>query len=265
MIRRPLLAFMLACVVALPGLAHEFWIEPSEFQVETGAALTAQLRVGEKLKGSPQAYFPNRIARFELRSGDAVLPYAGRLGDIPALNTRAEQDGLLVILHQTAPSTLDYKEWAKFQAFADHKDFRDIRARHLARGLPLDGFTEIYTRYARALVAVGSGQGTDGISGMETEFVALTNPYANPTPDAVSVQLYYQGKPQPDAQVEVFDRAPDGSVSISLARTDAEGRAVIPVTSGHHYLLDAVRLRPYDGSEEAVWESLWASLTFAVP
>jgi 5-hydroxyisourate hydrolase-like protein (transthyretin family) len=79
------------------------------------------------------------------------------------------------------------------------------------------------------------------------------------------VQLYYQGKPQSDAQVEIFDSAPDGTVHISLIRTDAQGRAVIPVASGHSYLLDAVRLRSYDGPQEAVWESLWASLTFAVP
>ncbi|MDP5216268.1 DUF4198 domain-containing protein [Ruegeria sp. 2205SS24-7] len=265
MIRRPLLALVLACVFARPGLAHEFWIEPSEFQVETGAELTAQLRVGEKLKGTPQAYFPNRITRFEQRYGDVALPYEGRLGDIPALAMQPDRDGLLVLLHQTAPSTLDYKAWEKFQAFADHKDFPDIRERHLTRGLPLDGFTEIYTRFAKSLIAIGSGAGTDTASGMETEFVALTNPYTDPITDGIAVQLFYQGQPHPNAQVEIFDRAPDGGVTVTLTHTDAQGRALIPVKSGHDYLLDAVRLRPYDGPEEAVWESLWASLTFAVP
>ncbi|WP_372572770.1 DUF4198 domain-containing protein [Ruegeria jejuensis] len=265
MIRRPLLALVLACVFAQPGLAHEFWIEPSEFQVETGTELTAQLRVGQKLKGTPQAYFPNRIARFELNSGGAVQSYEGRLGDIPALAMQPDRGGLLVLLHQTAPSTVDYKEWSKFQAFADHKGFPDIRNRHLARGLPLGGFTEIYTRFAKSLVAVGSGAGTDAASGMETEFVALTNPYTDPLTNGVAVQLIYQGQPQPDAQVEIFDRAPDGTVTITLTSTDAQGRAVIPVTSGHDYLLDSVRMRPYSGPEEAVWKSLWASLTFAVP
>ncbi|MCL6282031.1 DUF4198 domain-containing protein [Ruegeria sp. 2012CJ41-6] len=265
MSRRPLLALVSACAFALPGLAHEFWIEPLKFQVETDTELTAQLRVGQKLYGTPQAYFPNRIARFELRYGGNALPYEGRLGDIPALSTQPERDGLVVILHQTAPDTLDYKDWQTFQDFADHKDFPGIREQHLARGLPLDGFHEVYTRFAKSLVAVGTGKGADTRSGMETEFVALTNPYSDPRADGVAVQLYYQGQPQPDAQVEIFDRAPDGAVQISLTRTDAHGRAVIPVTSGHSYLLDAVRLRPYDGPEGAVWESLWASLTFAVP
>jgi hypothetical protein len=39
----------------------------------------------------------------------------------------------------------------------------------------------------------------------------------------------------------------------------------IPVKSGHEYLLDAVVLRAADPDDGAVWETLWAALTFAVP
>ena len=77
------------------------------------------------------------------------------------------------------------------------------------------------------------------------------------------MQLLYQNEPLANAQIEVFDKAPDDNVVITLLRSDAKGEAVIPVTSGHSYLIDAVRLRPATG--EAVWETLWAALTFAVP
>ena len=51
--------------------------------------------------------------------------------------------------------------------------------------------------------------------------------------------------------------------------TDSEGRVTVPVKSGHRYMLDAVVLRePSANLAEAtgaVWESLWANLTFEVP
>ena len=45
------------------------------------------------------------------------------------------------------------------------------------------------------------------------------------------------------------------------------GRAQVPVVAGSRYLLDAVVLRPLaaDSLKDPTWESLWASLTFAVP
>jgi hypothetical protein len=85
----------------------------------------------------------------------------------------------------------------------------------------------------------------------------------------MAVALFYQDAPRPDAQVEVFARAPDGTVTVTLHRTDAAGEARVPVAPGHDYLFDAVVLRPSleAGSQERapVWETLWAALTFAVP
>jgi hypothetical protein len=110
---------------------------------------------------------------------------------------------------------------------------------------------------------VGAGAGTDLRTGMATEFVALENPYDDPG-DTVRVQLWEGDSPRADAQVEIFDRAPDGITTIDTVRTDAAGIAEIPVRPGHSYLLDAVILREAD-TGGAVWRTLWAALTFAVP
>lgn len=255
--------FLLAAASA--GLAHEFWIEPKEYQAQSGASLVADLRNGQKFSGIALGYFSSNIARFDLIQAGRVAPVQGRMGDVPALDTAAPGDGLLVIVHQTTPATLTYAKWAKFQAFATHKDFPNIRARHEARGLPVDGFTETYTRYAKALVGIGHSRGADAATGIETEFVALSNPYVDDPVAGFAVQLLYQNAPRADAQIEVFDRSPQGSVVITLLRTDTQGRATIPVRPGHRYLLDAVVLRQPTGDGKAVWETLWAALSFAVP
>ncbi|MDU9006406.1 DUF4198 domain-containing protein [Sedimentitalea todarodis] len=250
---------------AIPALSHEFWIEPEEYQVQSGSPLKAQFRNGQNFKGTALAYFDKRNARLEQVIAGQAVPYAGRMGDIPAIETTAPLDGLLVVVHQTAPQTLTYKTWEKFKAFAEHKDFPDIRARHRDRGLPESGFAERYTRYAKALIAVGDGAGSDRPASMETEFVALTNPYTDDPENGLHVQLLYRGKPRADAQIEVFEKAPDDTVTINLQRTDSQGQAIIPIKSGHEYLLDAVVLRPLSDDSPEVWESLWAAMTFAVP
>lgn len=265
MIPRLLFAITICTASALPALSHEFWIKPQNYQVESGAPLLMDLMNGEKFEGGPQAFFQTRTARSELIQRDQTTPYTGRMGDVPAIQTIVLNEGLAVYLHQTRPATLKYKTWEKFADFAKHKDFPDIRARQRARGFPEKDFFETYTRYTKALISVGHAGGQDAPTGMETEFVALSNPYIDDVAAGLPVLLLYQGNPRPDAQVEIFERAPNGQVAISLTRTDELGQVLIPVVSGHEYLLDAVILRPAPEGQQAVWESLWAAMTYHVP
>ncbi len=252
-------------LAAFQATCHEFWIEPLDFQIEADAPLTANFVVGQEFKGGNHAYFRKRTARFDLIKDGVATEYEGRMGDVPALHTPAPDEGLLVIAHQTVSSTVRYKTWEKFQMFADHKNFPNIRTQHVERGLPVNDFAEKYTRFAKSLIAVGSGSGKDLETGLETEFVAQSNPYTDDLSHGLGIILLYQGKPRAIAQVEVFERDRLGHVSISLLTTDADGKASIPVKPGHTYLLDAVVLRPMPPGSDEVWESLWASLTFQVP
>jgi cobalt/nickel transport protein len=251
------------------ALSHEFWIEPEQYQVQSGAPLTATLRNGENFKGISLAWFDRRFTRFDMISGENVRSVEGRMGDTPALQATAPEDGLLVVVHETTELTVTYRDWNKFLSFVNHKDFSDAVAKHEAMGWPKENFREAYTRHAKALIAVGDGAGSDRAMGLETEFVALTNPYDRAFDGTMRVQVNYQGDPRRNAQVEVFERAPDGAVAVTLHRTDDAGQAAIPVRSGHTYLFDAVVLRPSPRAETAegapLWETLWAALTFAVP
>ena len=262
----PLVAFAL---ITGPAGSHEFWIDPARFAVAPGEAIEADLRVGEAFAGGAQSYLPSRFRRFELVQGAEATPVEGRLGDRPALNQGLSGDGLAVVVHETTDSRLTYREFAKFENFVRHKDAEWTIEAHRARGLPDSGFVEVYSRYAKALVAVGAGAGRDRVVGMETELVAQANPYTDDIAAGLPVILLYQRAPRAEAQIEVFEKSPSGDVAVSTVRTDAQGVARVPVRPGHRYMLDAVVLRPPEppgtGANAPVWESLWANLTFAVP
>lgn len=264
---RQTIATAALCLMGTVATAHEFWIDPLAFQLPEGAPLVANLRVGEMLEGPAYPYIERNFTRFDLVQGDAVTPVAGRAGDNPALNMVAPDSGLTVVVHSTRDYSLNYSAWEKFVAFCEHKDFTWALAEHDARGLPRTGFKEQYVRHAKSLIALGDGLGADRAVGLETEIVALANPYTDDMTAGLPVQVLYQGAPRAMAQVELYAQAPDGTVTVALFTTDAQGLATLTVDPGHRYLADAVVLRAMTPASQGdpVWETLWASLTFAVP
>ena len=260
---------LILCLLSVPAAAHEFWIEPLAYQVDADGKLEAHLVNGQEFAGTKIAYFPSRFANFVLFSSEDAARVTGRPGDSPALNQDAVAEGLHIAAYQAKNATVDYANWEKFQRFVDHKDFGDVLSRHQARGLPEADFEEVYSRYSKTLIGVGNSEGTDRRVGLETEIVALDNPYTDDLSGGFSVQVFYRENPRPNTQVEVFRKAADFSVTIELYRTNDEGIATFPVEPGYAYMVDAVVLRePSDRLQEttgAVWQTLWANLTFAVP
>lgn len=262
------LAFILA-IIAAPVTAHELWLEPETYQVPAEGSLKADIVNGQSFEGVILPYLPQRIVNFVVFAGEEAARVKGRPGDRPALNQPPLAQGLNIAAYQAQNAMIDYKTLEKFESFVNHKDLGDVIAVHRERGLPEENFDEVYSRYSKTLFAVGDGAGSDRRVGLETELVALTNPYTDDVSNGVQVQLYYRENLRDDEQVEVFEKAPDGSVSVALYRTDDQGIATIPVKPGHEYMVDAVVMRiPNDELAEttgAVWETLWANLTFAVP
>ncbi|MDA8584804.1 DUF4198 domain-containing protein [Rhodobacteraceae bacterium] len=258
----------IACI-ALPAKTHEFWIDTVDYQIEPGEAIVADLRVGTEYEGSSQSFIPRRFERFQYALNGQELDVPGILGDRPAANFPVEDEGLVVVVHQTTDLSVTWSTWEKFQNFVVHKDADWVLSEHEAEGLEKDGVREVYSRYAKSLIAVGAGEGSDVTTGMLTELVALENPYTDDLSDGFAVSVLYEGKPREDTQVEIFQRAPDGTVEISTVKTDQAGVALVPVLAGHEYMLDSVVLRRTDKASDAgepyVWESLWANLTFEVP
>ncbi|MFD1341669.1 DUF4198 domain-containing protein [Litorisediminicola beolgyonensis] len=264
---RYILAALLAFAAA-PLSAHEFWISPVDYTVAPSAPAVADLRVGENFKGAAFSFLPPNFVRFDLAMGDTVVAVEGRPGDRPALNmVPPDAEGLLTVIHETRAYDLTYDSVENFESFVRHKDAEWAVARRVERGLADEPVRESYIRYAKSLIAIGDGGGMDQDRGLLIEIVAEANPYTIDPADGLPVQVLFEGAPRADAQIELFAKSPDGTVEVTLHRTDGEGRVTIPVAPGHQYLVDSVVLRESDPAETngAEWESLWASLTFEVP
>jgi uncharacterized GH25 family protein len=269
MMKLPVILAALFMALSTTGAkAHEFWLSPEDYTIAPEDVMQVRLRIGSEMKGLVMSYLPQDIARFEVVQGDTVRVVEGRMGDNPALVMDAGADGLAVVVHETTDARLTYDDFGVFQRFVEHKDARSALADHAARGLPETGFKETYRRHAKSLIAVGSGAGADRAMGLKIEIVALANPYTDDLTGGMPLLVLLDGTPRPDAQLELFQSAPDGTVTITLHRTDADGRVVVPVLPGMEYLADNVHLRALPNDDAAagpVWHSDWASLTFRTP
>ncbi|MEO0543289.1 MAG: DUF4198 domain-containing protein [Pseudomonadota bacterium] len=274
----PVIAIPLVAI-ALPLLTtsadgHELWIDPTNFTVSAGQDVTANLRVGEKFSGGASPYIPTRIERLELHTASGAATISGRAGDRPAIDFKAQEEGLAIVAYESDISTVRYRDFEKFIAFVEHKKFDGALKAHEERNLSKDDFVETYSRHAKSLIGIGSGRGNDVYVGMITEITALDNPYTADISQGMRVRVTYQDAPRTNVQVEIYSR-PSGegnaseNVTVETVQTDDEGIATILVERGRDYMLDAVVLREPPSERaairEAVWDSLWANLTFSVP
>ena len=260
---------LLIFTLAVPASAHEFWIGPVDYQPKNDQQIVANIINGENFKGAPQVYIPQRFELFKLIRQNQTVPVKARIGDNPALNQQNLGDGLHIAVYQSVLNSLTYRSFEKFKKFADHKGFVNIEQRHRSRRLGESNFREIYTRMSKSLIGVGSGTGADRRIGLETEFVALDNPYTLMVDHGLRAQLFYGEAVRPHAQIELFEKAIDGKVVVTIHQTDDAGIVHLNVKPGHVYMVDAVVLREPDAelvkSKQAAWETLWANLTFRIP
>jgi uncharacterized GH25 family protein len=266
---KPLVTLIaLLCLTAFPAQSHEFWLSMRDYQVAPGQRIIGRLLVGSGMKGDTMLYLPEMFERFDIVEPGGTRPVKGRTGDNPAIDIPSGDEGLAVLVYESEISAVTYDEWETFVKYVTHKAFPGMPDAHLARGLPQTGFTESYRRYAKSLVAVGSGAGADRQVGMFIEIVAQANPYTDDLSGGLPLKVLLQGKPRAGVQLELFDTAPNGAISTVKYTTDGNGVAVVRVKPGHEYLADNVMLEALPNDNPAggpVWRSFWASLTFQVP
>lgn len=258
-----LAAAAVMCTGAVSVSGHEFWIAPERYIVRPGTKVVARLAVGLMMKGVSLPYISRDIRSFTITTRNGTRDVTAAEGDDPALVYTPTERGLQVIAHHTMPKKVKFDSWDKFVQYLAYEGLERIVQAHRARGLPESGFSEAYTRCAKALIQVGrvDPRDHDEPLGLPLELIADGNPY-RPGTDALIVTLRRQGKPLAGHPVAVFHY--DRDVSRRLQYTDPRGQIRISLAGGGAFLLNAVDLRPVENADY-VWASRWATLAFALP
>lgn len=257
------MTFKTACVLWLglisPAWGHEFWIEPFVYQVGPNQDINANLLVGENFVGPDYIFIPKgyETAKFVSPAGAVDIEFTGQ--EDPSLTFQTTEQGLHAIVLISNSNSAKHEDFAAFSAFAETVG----RSAEVASSQADGPVNEAYFRYAKALVAVGDGAGTDRAYGAVYEWVAIDNPYDQSAKD-LKFRLLFNGNPAANEPVQVVSR-PDGAKGageLIHVQTDADGLFLLPESIEGEIMLNSVKLLPAQ-SEDLDWISYWASLTFS--
>jgi len=246
------------------------WLEPVKYSLNLGEKILVNEVVGQNFKGNKYGYLDTSYKSLKITVADETTDIRPRLGDIPIIQHTTKKQGLHVITAETTYSDLTYENNEKFAQFLREEGLEWVFTAHKKRGLPESGFTEAFRRSAKTIIGVGHGKGEDRLLGLPLEWVVETNPYI--TEGGVIAQLFWQGKPAENINVNVFNRPKNASLdSIPIKtklKTDNNGRVEIPRANGGFFLINAVKMvEPVINKEihnDAVWKSTWGSLSYEI-
>ena len=261
--------FLLLIAYSIRANAHEFWIEPTQYQLNDDL-INAHLRVGQEFQGMVLMYNPQDFKTFKILSGskNKKEKIKGILGDVPAINITTNLDNLLIIYHETKDKYVDYKKFQKFEDFVNEKGYQQLINTHFEKGFPESNFIESYRRYAKSLITLNGNEGMDKKTGLLFEFVLDQNPYTELNSEQMSGTLYYKKKPLKKNLVTIFSKYKNTNLSIVNTITDDKGKFTFDIEPGREYLLDSVVIYPLKANpekNEPIWHSDWASTTFLIP
>lgn len=263
------------CVFAWLGLAgtapsasaHDFWIEPSAFQLQTGERISVGLCLGDHFEGWSVARNVTRIETFVAIGPAGQQPIVGRDGSDPAGIARLTAPGVYVLGYRSNHAFTEMQA-PRFEEYLKEKGLEKIVALRKERGASHRKAREAYSRYAKSLIRVGDATGGAGDRpvGFRLELVAESNSYDSyekRSGNEHSFHLLFDGMPLEGALVTATRRnAADSKVR---ARTDADGRARLLLREAGVWLITSVHMVEAPQSIAAEWESLWASLTYELP
>ena len=258
-----LLAALAAVCLAAGARAHDFRVQPDRYAVAAGETVRLRLFVGEAFDGLPFLRDPRHMKRFDVVGPDGRAAVPGERNRITVGRIGPLAPGAHVVGYQSTYTLLTLAA-DRFDSYLKKEGFDAVRALRAERGETGAPGREAYARSAKTVVvAAGAAAGHDAVLGLALELVPERAPDAVRAGEAMPVRLLLDGAPLAGAPVTAWARAaPDRP---ARARTDAAGRAELRLPHAGAWLVRAVHMRPAAPGRDADWESVWASLTFAVP
>ena len=252
-------AFLLVLCASGSVAGHEFWMEGTVADRAGQTNVALDLKVGQHMVGQSLPFIPDYVVQFQLLNGSAQA-ILGQTGAIPAARVAFDPATGFAGFIEMAPRTVTHSDWSKFLQYLDMEGLNRVEAEHLARGLPLFGFTETYARHAKLVILAteDSNPIPEHHTAAPIDIEILATQEISMVDAALEGRLVIGGDLAPNRQVSVFERY-DGHVQSFRVLTDENGAFRIEFRKGATLLFNSVEMTE-GGSLDIAWHSDWASL-----
>jgi uncharacterized GH25 family protein len=264
---------LFATLIAVPALAHEYWLQPSTYRALTGATIEITAWVGDGFRGERNHYARARTVDLAVHTDRKLdLGAVASEGDTLFGRFRAG-DGRGFLISFVSSFTTTRLDGAAFEQYLEEDGLDSVRE---ARNTSSRTGTPVRERYRRCAKSWVGGASADVARitrpvGLPLEIVPAVDPASS---EELELQVLFQGKPAPGLLVRAW-RAADGVARnpasaaerneapvAARGRTDSNGRVRLHLAGVGEWLVSTVHMVASHEPEEADWESYWASLTF---
>ena len=253
-------------MIAAPATSHDFWIQPTKFQVKPGASIAFTFQVGhgkfrDRWNNNQRVLSLNDFYRGVPRDLRRQL----RTGGSFDLVTNGAAPGLHVIAMQSNHATSELPA-IRFTEYAREEGLVPILTARKAAGRTNAPGRERYSRRAKALVQVGqSGTASHAFAtrpiGLKLEIVPDRDPYALGANRLLPVHVLYNGRRLPNATVKLTNLAADER-PVAVAVTDRAGRARFRVPPNGAWLINVIWSEAVRNDPTVEFDTTFSSLTF---
>jgi uncharacterized GH25 family protein len=251
--------------------AHDFWLQPDQYQAQPHASLPFTLQVGHGSERQRSQIRLNRIIRFQVVTPAGVstdvrdtLQLRGATDDGRVYFQEAGTHLLVLETDSSARSTLPAQ---RFNKYAMHEGLTPaLEQRQRKHQMDADA-SESFRRVSKAIVQLGAtdapanGYVTTPV-GLPLEIVPERDPYAESRQDDFPVRVIFEGQPLAGALVKLTALEND-AVPLQANRTDSAGRARFSLSKGATYLFSVVWTKPLEPSADVDFETTFSSLTLS--
>ena len=250
-----------ACYM-VPAGAHDFWIQPQQYWLQSRGTTSLTLEVGHGPYRQHSPIAPRRIERFE-----AIAP-SGTRQDLRARpEPEFKEPGTHVLVLETDSRAQSHLPAIRFNDYLQSEGLTPaLEERKRTRRMDADG-SESYSRRAKALVQVGSADAATATRqvtqplGLPLEIVPEVSPYTEPRPATLPVRVFFDGRPLPGATVKLTQLEHD-EAPFETHLTDPAGRAVFRMPTQGSWLLNVVWTKVLPKTSETDFETVFSSLSF---
>ena len=253
-------------MIAYPAAAHDFWIQPTRFQVDPGTPIALTFQIGhgkfrDRWNNNKRILSLNDFYRGVPRDLRPQLRNGGSFD----LAMSGAAPGLHVIALQSNYATSELPA-NRFNDYAREEGLVPIQAARKSGGKTNAPGRERYSRRAKALIQVGqSATASQAFAtrpiGLKLEIVPDRNPYALGANRMLPVHVLYNGRRLPNATVKLTNLDSDER-PVAIAVTDRAGRARFRVPTTGAWLINVIWSEAVRNDPKVEFDTTFSSLTF---
>ena len=259
-----------ALLVSTASSAHDFWLAPETYSLETPAVVDVSVMIGHPEDKLAWPVSPHRIIGLRSVGPNGLRDHQSAMADYmpsKSLPIRLEEPGLHILTIETT-SAISILDAEKFSAYIEEEGLTPIKIDRVLKGLTDKPGREIYSRRGKALIQIGDASDTDPNYllrplGLTLEIVPLQNPARLAEGDTFASRVYYRGSPATGVTIGLIDLDSDDGI-LAIEKTNATGLVKFDRPKAGSWMLHAVWADSLPESKTAEYDTIFSSLSFEV-